>query len=90
MARGGPVTISDSVAGSLTEKIIPYRKFELESPNSTSSTFKCTDVLVFIIQATLSLETKPDDWNLSISFTSLRPGILFTLKRSNNYSWFEL
>lgn len=88
---GGPVIVSDFVTGSLTQEIILFHKFEIKSPNSPSSIIKCTNVFVFIILATLSLETKSDYVDLSISLISPRPGTLLTLRRtSNNYSSFDL
>lgn len=58
MTGCGPVTTSDSVTSSLTQKIIPYHKFELKSPNSASLISHRTDVLGFSPQATHSLKNQ--------------------------------
>lgn len=64
----------------VTQDNYPRPQFKIKSPKSPSLIFKCTDVLGFIIQATLSLQTKSDYGNLCILLISSRPGTLFTFR----------
>jgi len=65
-----------SMTSSLTVKQDNYlrQEFKIKPP---SLIFKCTDVLGFIIQASLFLGTKPDYWNLCISLISSRYTVHF-------------
>lgn len=82
-----------ATTGSLTIKQDnhPRTRLTQSPPNCPSSIFKCTAVLGFIIQVSLSLQTKLDFWNLCISFISWRPGTPFAFRRtSKDCSSFDL
>ena len=67
----------------------PRLEFKIKSPKSPSLIFKCTAVLEFIIQATLSYEPNQ---TIGISVLGSSPqGTLFTFRTtSNNCSSFDL